>query len=483
MTGRQAIRIGNCSGAAGDGPDQIYRLATEAEVEAAQKAGTAEQFPHLDIDGQGLSASENRVVSANAWHGWSDMDYDGLAGGLIAGHLTECGPYTIGGNFWGFKSIPNAFRVGYLIVEVYDDGSSVITMHPGSNGAVSVDTVKAQLVYEIQGPNYLNPDVVAHPEDTRIDQDTTKRVRETSVKGGRPPPTTKLAVCGFGGYQAEMCTFAVGPDIKEKVELQRKQILDYLDQSLFSTIAIDAYGSVPEDPKSQKEAAVMIRHFVQAPTKEAIGHFTEAFMFCAMQDHGGFHPNIDLRTLVPKPYIQYFPARFQQSALKMKAHVEGQPPIEVEPVPKTALFAGQSFYETTDPANLQSFGPTRRALLCMIDPRLPLVRSIVLARSGDKGGNVNARHWVRNEDEWDQLRTFFSTQCFKKLLGDDYQPEYGVERFELPHLHAVHFVTYGIIQEDVSRSSIIDGFTESFGEFVRARQVEIPVQFLERPWL
>ncbi|KAE8370860.1 hypothetical protein BDV27DRAFT_151714 [Aspergillus caelatus] len=278
MTGRQEIRIGNCSGAAGDGPGQIYRLATEgpldavfadylaeakqAEVEAAQKAGTAEQFPHLDIDGQDLSASENRVVSANAWHGWSDMDYDGLAGGLIAGHLTECGPYTTGGNFWGFKSIPNPVRVGYLIVEVYDDGSSVITMHPGSNGAVAVDTVKAQLVYEVQGPNYLNPDVVAHLEDIRIDQDTTNRVRETSVKGGRPPPTTKLAVCGFGGYQAEICTFAVGLDIKEKVELQRKQILDYLDQSLFSTIAIDAYGSVPEDPKSQKETAVMIRHFV-----------------------------------------------------------------------------------------------------------------------------------------------------------------------------------------------------------------------------
>ncbi|RAQ58243.1 hypothetical protein AFCA_012756 [Aspergillus flavus] len=148
---------------------------------------------------------------------------------------------------------------------------------------------------------------------------------------------------------------------------------------------------------------------------------------------------MDLRTLAPKPYIRYFPARYQQSSLKVRAYVEGQPPIEVDPVPKTALFAGQTSYEPTNPADLQSFGPTRRAPL----------RSIVLARSGDKGGHANVGLWVRSEDEWDWLRTFLSTPSFKTLLGDDYRPKYRVERFELPHRHAVHFVTYGILQEGV----------------------------------
>ncbi|KAJ1712804.1 hypothetical protein NYO67_5017 [Aspergillus flavus] len=172
---------------------------------------------------------------------------------------------------------------------------------------------------------------------------------------------------------------------------------------------------------------------------------------------------MDLRTLAPKPYIRYFPARYQQSSLKVRAYVEGQPPIEVDPVPKTALFAGQTSYEPTNPADLQSFGPTRRAPL----------RSIVLARSGDKGGNANVGLWARSEDEWDWLRTFLSTPSFKKLLGDDYRPEYPVEHFELPHLLA----------EGVRSSSIIDGFAKSFEEFVRARQVDIPVRFLERPWV
>ncbi|GMG29262.1 unnamed protein product [Aspergillus oryzae] len=80
---------------------------------------------------------------------------------------------------------------------------------------------------------------------------------------------------------------------------------------------------------------------------------------------------MDLRTLAPKPYIRYFPARYQQSSLKVRAYVEGQPPLEVDPVPKTALFAGQTSYEPTNPAALQSFGPTRRAPLRMLDPQLP----------------------------------------------------------------------------------------------------------------
>ncbi|KAI2814150.1 hypothetical protein CBS115989_8774 [Aspergillus niger] len=602
MPEKRSIRIGNCSGAGGDGPDQLYRLATEgpidaifgdylaevniawralemqedpelgyergflthlnhknaaeiiaekniklvndagalnpyglykatkellkskglshvqvawvegdnvtAEVLKAQETGNTSRFPHLDIQGQDLIAITNRILSANAyigcrgivaalnagaqivicgrccdaspvmglaswWHGWTDTDFDQLAGSLIAGHLTECGPYTTGGNFCGFKSIPNLVNVGYPICEISEDGSCVITMHEGSNGAVTVDTVKAQLVYEIQGPLYLNPDAVAHLEDIQVIEDAPNRIFVTGVKGSAPPPTTKLAVCSFGGYQAEIATFIVGLDVKEKAELQRKQILDNLDRSKFSQVTIDTYGSVPEDPLSQKDATVYLRHFVQAPTKEAIQVFTEIFLFYGMQGYGGFHPHMDFRTLAPKPYVRYFPYRYEQSELKLRVHSDNKNPIAVSPVQITAPFGGQKSYEAANPAPLASFGPTKKAPL----------GSIVLARSGDKGGNANVGLWVRHDDEWPWLQSFLSTGSFKELLGNDYRPDYRVERFELPHLHAVHFVTYGILEEGVSSSSIIDGFAKSFGEFLRARKVDIPEQFLGRPWV
>jgi hypothetical protein len=66
-----------------------------------------------------------------------------------------------------------------------------------------------------------------------------------------------------------------------------------------------------------------------------------------------------------------------------------------------------------------------------------------------------------------------------ELLAGDWKPHYRVERFELENLHAVHFVVFGILQEGVSSSSIIDGFAKSFGEFIRARVVDLPVELLD----
>ncbi|OAL38849.1 hypothetical protein AYO20_02055 [Fonsecaea nubica] len=597
---KRAIRIGNSSGAAGDGPDQVYRLATEgpidaifsdylAEVNIAWRAlelvekpelgyetaflthlnhkNAAEEvfkrgiklvhdggalnprglyeatkklfadkglgqvkiawvegdnvtgevleqkqsFAHLDIHGVETSLIKNKILSANAyigmrgiiaaldagaqivicgricdaspvmalaawWHGWSDTDYDKLAGSLIAGHVTECGPYTTGGNFCGFKAIPKLYEVGYPIAEVEADGSAVITMHENSNGAVTVDTVTAQLVYEIQGPTYLNPDVAALLEDVRIERAGKNRVRVSGVKGIPPPPTTKLAICTFGGYQAEVSTYAVGLDVREKAELQRMQVLRRLDQSKFLKIAIDTYGSVPEDPRSQKDASVQIRHFVQASTKEAIGEFSQAFLFTSMQGYGGFHLNMDIRTLAPKPFVTYFPGKYPQESLKVRAHVEfsddaDHKALPVTPPPMFQDFEGQRSYDSTDPVALSTFGPTTRA---------PLGK-VVLARSGDKGGNANVGLWVRHDDEWPWLRSFLTIARLKDLLADDYRPEYRVDRFELPNLRAVHFVVYGILEDGVSSCSLIDGFAKSFGEFIRARQVDIPQGFYARP--
>lgn len=48
------------------------------------------------------------------------------------------------------------------MAEIAADGTFDVALQEGSpRGLVSVDTVTAQLVYEIQGPFYLNPDVVA----------------------------------------------------------------------------------------------------------------------------------------------------------------------------------------------------------------------------------------------------------------------------------------------------------------------------------
>ena len=91
------------------------------------------------------------VGPAAAHFGWSRTDYDALAGAVAAGHVIECGVQATGGNFAFFTEVPDLSYAGFPLAEIHADGSSVITKHPGTGGLVSVDTVTAQLLYEIGG--------------------------------------------------------------------------------------------------------------------------------------------------------------------------------------------------------------------------------------------------------------------------------------------------------------------------------------------
>src|SRR4051812_6989041 len=97
------------------------------------------------------------VGPAIAEFGWGRDDLDQLAGAVVAGHVIECGTQATGGNFSGFRDVDTSRPLGFPVAEIAEDGSVVITKHDGTGGAVTVDTVTAQLVYEIGGPTYLGP--------------------------------------------------------------------------------------------------------------------------------------------------------------------------------------------------------------------------------------------------------------------------------------------------------------------------------------
>jgi hypothetical protein len=66
----------------------------------------------------------------------------------------ECGAYATGGNYSGFKQIKDkAFNFGFPIAEIEDSGHYIVTKNcaPGLNGIVNVDTIRSQILYEIQG--------------------------------------------------------------------------------------------------------------------------------------------------------------------------------------------------------------------------------------------------------------------------------------------------------------------------------------------
>src|SRR5215204_5685051 len=115
-----------------------------------------------DIIITGRTTDAAVVCGPAAWHhGWARDDWDALAGAVVAGHVIECGTQATGGNFSFFTEVADLTYPGFPLAEVNADGSSVITKHAGTGGLVSVDTVTAQLLYEITGARYANPDVTA----------------------------------------------------------------------------------------------------------------------------------------------------------------------------------------------------------------------------------------------------------------------------------------------------------------------------------
>lgn len=63
------------------------------------------------------------------------------------------------------------------------------------------------------------------------------------------------------------------------------------------------------------------------------------------------------------------------------------------------------------------------------------------SRSGDKSSNANVGFYVRNEDEYDWLRSTLTIAYLKDLLGEEYKGGL-IERFELPNIWGVHFLLF-----------------------------------------
>lgn len=451
-------------------PSQGNILAANAYTGQAGIVRALEEGADIIICGRCCDASPVMGL-AYWWHGWKSTNYDQIAGSLMAGHLIECGAYVTGGNYCGAREIEQLHHVGYPIAEISSDGVAIITKPPGTNGVVTIDTCKAQLLYEIQGHIYLNPDVIADINEARLEEVGKDRVRLTGIQGSAPPPTTKLAICLRGGWQAELSGFCAGLDTDFKFRLLKDQVMRQINPADFTAFSIEKYGSSNPNPSSQKECTVHFRLLAQASEKETMTQFRRAIFYNGMQGYCGLHLAMDWRTMEPKPYVKYFPALIPQSKVRLAVQFTDAEDQIIDVAPSdpslyTTAIPPQRNYEPSEPYQ-HVFGTVTRPL-----------GDLVFARSGDKGGNANVGFWVRDVRAWPWLRSFLTSAKLIELLADDWDSKCAVERCEFPHLWAVHFVVKGILQEGVSSSSILDGFAKSFAEFLRARHVELPVDLV-----
>jgi hypothetical protein len=372
------------------------------------------------------------VIGAAAWwYGWSEQAFDQLAGALIAGHLIECGPYATGANFSGFKEfLPELIDLAFPVAEIMPSGDCYITKPHSMNGVVNKFNITSQLLYELQGQIYLNPDVVAdirsvHVEATGRDN----HVLISGCKGFPPPPTTKVMVAAPGGWQAETTYYINGLDVQVKAQMMKQQLQNIFSGSRFSKFSAELYGTQVDNPSSQQAGTAMLRVFAQARRKEDVAaeKFKTPLYSLRMQSYPGYHMNLDFRTMDPKKFYEIFPATIPQAAINHEALVAGKR-ISVAPPRKTQHYPIQRpSAETPNPVDITTFGPTERRPL----------GSIVHARSGDKANNSNIGFFVRHVDEYPWLQSLLTVGKLRELLQDDYNG-HKIERCEFPNILAIH---------------------------------------------
>ena len=164
--------------------------------------------------------------------GWKDQDYDLLAAGTLAGHITECGAQCTGGNYSRWQDVPNLANVGYPIIEMHPNGKFCITKHENSGGLINRETIGEQVLYEMGDPNhYISPDVCVDFTSFRINDLGSNKVSILNVSGLAPTDTYKVSISYFAGYKATGQLTISGPNAYEKAQLTAEIIWKRLKNS------------------------------------------------------------------------------------------------------------------------------------------------------------------------------------------------------------------------------------------------------------
>jgi Acyclic terpene utilisation family protein AtuA len=399
------------------------------------------------------------VGPAAARFGWELDDFDALAGAMAAGHVIECGAQATGGNYAFFTEIADLRQPGFPIAEVYPDGSSVITKHPGTGGAVTIGTVTAQLLYEVAGPRYAGPDATLRLDTVQLSDDGPDRVVIHGVRGEPPPPTLKVSLNHLGGFRNQVEFVLTGLDIDAKAELVRRQLSEVLPADARWELA----RTDRPDAATEEQASATLRCVVRGPDAKAVGRaFSGAAVELALGSYPGFH-----LTAPPgdaQPYGVFTAAYIDRAQVQQLATLpDGTRTHRIADPPLTKAL------EPAEPAAVPPWtatGPARRVPLGLVAG----------ARSGDKGGDANVGVWARDAAAWPWLAATLTTGRLRELL-----PEAAgrpVTRHLLPNLRAVNFVIEGILGEGVAAAARFDPQAKALGEWLRARYLDVPESLL-----
>ncbi|GLB64742.1 exopolyphosphatase [Dietzia sp. NCCP-2495] len=407
------------------------------------------------------------VGPAISHFGWGRDDLDALAGATAAGHVIECGTQATGGNYAFFNrgEISDPVAPGFPIAEIAADGTSVITKHAGTGGAVTVGTVVSQLLYEVTGARYGGPDVVTRLDTARLEQEGPDRVRITGVRGETAPPTTKVSVTCLGGHRNEITFLLTGLDIDDKAALVERQFRAGLEREP-AELQFRLHRTDHPDADTQAAATAMLTIVGWDPDADVVGRaFTDAAVAMALASYPGATPSGPPGR--GGPYGVYIPAYLDQAAVPHFAVLPDGTEVAIEPPAETV----EMVYGHASDGLGADGEPLIAAPVTGPTTRRPL-GDVLGARSGDKGGTANIGLWAADDHAYRWMLDTLTVDEVRRLLPE--AADLPIERYELPRLHAVNFVIDGLLGKGVAHGYRWDPQAKGLAEWLRSRVVDVP---------
>jgi len=357
--------------------------------------------------------------------------------------------------------------IGYPVLEVYEDGSFVVTKHPGTGGAVTVRTVKEQLVYEMGDPrSYITPDVVADFASVRLEQAGRDRVRVWGVRGRPAPSSLKVSASYFDGHKASGAIIISGPDAEAKArafaDLFWKRVGVTFDATHSEMVGRSACWG-PLAPAADPPE-ILLRLSVRDRDERKLDAFAKMLPAVILSGPpgvavtGGRPSSQEVvaywPALVPRDFVKaHVVTRDGEKTLEWPTPI--QPPQRPAPLPRVAWPAARG---------------SRRHVT------VPL-SAIAHARSGDKGDTCNIGVIARAPEIYPWLRTRLTTAAVKRrfkgiCLG-------RVERHEVPNLWALNFLLHESLGGGGTVSLRLDAQGKTLSHALLAMEVSVPRALLD----
>lgn len=399
--------------------------------------------------------------------GWAEDDYDRLAAGIVAGHIIECGTQCTGGNFTDWKKVPSHINMGFPLVEVYPDGTFVVTKHPDTGGMVTVHTVSEQLLYEMGAPDYIAPDCVARFDSIQLEQEGPDRVRVSGIRGQAAPEKLKVSISFADGYRSFGRLMISGPDALLKAAKVEEVLWscaggrDSFEETCTQRIGFDGcHPSLTEGEPSE----VLIQFGVRDSDRNKIAkQFAPQVVPRVLATVPGITYLADAGRPRPTDVVGYWPALISRAQVKVTVQV-GDQSVDVPQAAPTK--AAQPF---TPPTSTQAELPQGAATT------VPLER-LCLARSGDKGDTCNIGLLARSPQIYSWIQEHITPAFVKERFTGICLGE--VDRFEVPNLLAVNFLLHESLGGGGTLSLKVDAQGKTYAQYLLATTVEVPTGLL-----